>query len=75
MSIFDLLIFFEVMSKSMLLYTKRILLRVSFDVQLFYKEFEKASSLLLPYELKELTNWLIHYAQDKPKLRQCPVNI
>ncbi|MFN8325934.1 hypothetical protein [Flavobacterium sp.] len=63
------------MSKTMLLYTKRILLRVSFDVQLFYKEFEKASKMLLPHELKELTNWLLNYTVDKPKLRQCPLNI
>ncbi len=59
------------MSKSMLAFTKKILKGVSFDVQLFYKELEKAYKVLLPHELRELTDWLLKFTQNKPELRQC----
>ncbi|WNM18004.1 hypothetical protein [Flavobacterium capsici] len=63
------------MSKSMLTLTKKVLKGVSFDVQLFYKELEKAYKVLLPHELKELTEWLLQFTQNKPELRQCLVLI
>ena len=59
------------MSKSMLAFTKKILKGVSFDVQLFYKELEKAYKVLSPHELRELTDWLLKFTQNKPELRQC----
>ena len=55
----------------MLAFTKKILKGVSFDVQLFYKELEKAYKVLLPHELRELTDWLLKFTQNKPELRQC----
>jgi hypothetical protein len=59
------------MSKSMLDYTKSVLKRVSFDVTLFAKELEKASRVLLPYELEELITWLVYYTKEKPELHPC----
>jgi hypothetical protein len=59
------------MSKSMLLYTKRVLKGVSFDVELFCKELKKAYKVLLPHELEELTDWLVNFVQKKPELRHC----
>jgi hypothetical protein len=59
------------MSKTMLDYTKSVLKRVSFDVSLFAKELEKASRILLPYELEELLTWLINYTKEKPELHPC----
>ena len=63
------------MSKSMLDYTKSVLKRVSFDVTLFTKELEKACKVLLPYELEELTNWLVQFTKEKPELQQCMLQI
>ena len=63
------------MSKSMLTLTKKVLKGVSFDVQLFYKELEKAYKVLLPHELIELTEWLLQFTQNKPELRQCLIMI
>ncbi len=59
------------MSKTMLDYTKSVLKRVSFDVTLFAKELEKASRVLLPYELEELITWLVYYTKEKPELHPC----
>lgn len=59
----------------MLAYTKNILESVSFDTQLFCKELEKALKLLLPYEIEQLTDWLINYTIEKPELRLCLVYI
>ncbi|HQW68475.1 MAG TPA: hypothetical protein PLH25_02320 [Flavobacterium sp.] len=63
------------MTKTMLAHTKRVLRIVSFDVNLFYKELEKAYKFLLPYELEELTNWLLKFTDDKPDLQQCLIKI
>lgn len=63
------------MSKSMLLYTKKVLKGVSFDVSLFCKELKKAYKVLLPHELDELTKWLLSYTQFRPELRQCILHI
>ena len=59
------------MSKSMLDYTKSVLKRVSFDVNLFCKELEKACRILLPYEIEELTIWLSKFIKEKPELQHC----
>lgn len=59
------------MSKSMVIYTESILERVSFDPKLFCKELEKAIKMLLPYEIEQLTEWLINFTKEKPELRYC----
>ncbi len=43
----------------MLSYTKKILVKVSFDAQLFEKELKKAIKLLVPGELSELREWCL----------------
>ncbi len=57
------------MSKSMLDYTKSVLKGVSFDVNLFCKELEKACKVLLPYEIDELISWLTKFIKEKPELQ------
>ena len=52
-------------------YTKSVLERVSFDPMLFCKELEKALKMLLPYEIEQLTDWLLNFTKEKPELRQC----
>lgn len=59
------------MSKSMFNYSKKILESVSFDSNLFCKELAKAIKMLLPYEIEQLTIWLMRYTKEKPELRQC----
>jgi len=59
------------MKETMFVYTKSILERVSFDPQLFCKELNKALKKLLPYEIEQLTEWLLNYTIEKPELRQC----
>ncbi|WP_224490698.1 hypothetical protein [Robertkochia flava] len=59
------------MPRAMFEYTKTVLEKVSFDVQLFRKELEKAVKRLLPHELDELRIWLMHYIQGKPELSKC----
>ncbi|ESU19206.1 hypothetical protein FCR2A7T_26290 [Flavobacterium cauense R2A-7] len=56
-------------------YTKSILERVSFDPILFCKELEKAVKILLPYELEQLTEWLLSFTKEKPELRQCLIYV
>ena len=63
------------MGRQILVYTKSILERVSFDVVLFCKELEKATRVLLPFELDELREWLLSFTEEKPELRQCIVYI
>lgn len=63
------------MPQSMLLYTKSILERVSFNQKLFCKELEKAVKNLLPYEIDQLRNWLLDYTKDRPELKYCMVYI
>ncbi len=43
---------------TMLDYSKLILQKVSFDIQLFHKELGKALTHLCEHEIKELENWL-----------------
>ena len=51
------------MARSMYSYTKSVLERVSFDPNLFCKELEKALKVLLPYEVDQLTEWLLKYGK------------
>ena len=60
---------------SMYNYTKAVLERVSFDPKLFCKELEKAIKVLLPYEIEQLTDWLLSFTKEKPELRQCLIYI
>jgi hypothetical protein len=63
------------MKVSMFAYTRNILESVSFDPKLFCKELEKALKMLLPYEVEQLTDWLLKYTKQKPELRQCLIYI
>lgn len=63
------------MKRTMFDYTKTILESVSFDPLLFCKELEKALKMLLPYEVEQLTDWLLSFTSEKPELRQCLVLI
>lgn len=59
------------MSRLIYDYTKSVLERVSFDAKLFCKELDKAVRVLLPYEIEQLTEWLLSFTKEKPELRQC----
>ena len=63
------------MKVSMFAFTKNVLESVSFDPKLFCKELEKALKMLLPYEIEQLTDWLLNYTKLKPELKQCLVYI
>ena len=63
------------MKSTMFTYTKNILERVSFDPQLFCKELAKALKTLLPYEIEQLTDWVLNYTIEKPELKQCLIYI
>ncbi len=52
-------------------YTKAVLKKVSFDVNLFCKELEKALTRLLPHEIEELKIWINNLLIQKPQLNQC----
>jgi len=51
-------------------FTTRILENVSFDSELFVKEFNKALAQLVPYDVDRLEQWVEQYVQDKPSLHQ-----
>ncbi|WP_410880789.1 hypothetical protein [Myroides sp. DW712] len=51
-------------------YTKRILENVSFDSELFVKEFNKALLQMVPYDVDRLEQWVENYVADKPTLHQ-----
>lgn len=59
------------MSRSIFDHTKSVLERVSFDASLFCKELEKALRMLLPYEIEQLTDWLLNFTREKPELKNC----
>ena len=59
------------MARAMLEYTKTVLKKVSFDVDLFCKELEKAILRLLPYEIQELKIWLDQFTANRPELYAC----
>ena len=52
-------------------YTKAVLAKVSFDVNLFCKELKKALTRLLPHEIEELKIWVNSLIQKNPELNQC----
>jgi hypothetical protein len=59
------------MARAMFEYTKTVLKKVSFDVNLFCKEVEKAMSRLLPYEIEELKVFVDSLIRQNPELNQC----
>ncbi|MFT5078696.1 MAG: hypothetical protein ACI825_000781 [Planctomycetota bacterium] len=59
------------MARAMFDYTKAVLSKVSFDVNLFCKELQKAMDRLLPYEIEELKIWVDELLLQKPQLNQC----
>jgi len=56
------------MARAILDYTKTVLRKVSFDVELFSKELKKAVKRLLPFEIEELRIWLLQFTADRPDL-------
>lgn len=56
------------MARAIFDYTKTVLKKVSFDVELFSKELKKAVKRLLPFEIEELRLWLLQYTVDRPDL-------
>ena len=62
------------MARAMFEYTKTVLKKVSFNVDLFRKELDKAFSRLLPYEIAELNIWLQDFILNKPELTVCLAN-
>lgn len=59
------------MARAMFDYTKAVLAKVSFDVNLFCKELKKAMQRLLPYEIEELKIWVDALVKQNPQLNQC----
>lgn len=59
------------MARAMFEYTKTVLTKVSFNLDLFCKELEKALDRLLPYEINELVIWLKQFTANKPELYVC----
>jgi len=56
------------MARAMFEYTKTVLKKVSFDVELFCRELKKAVKRLLPFEIQELRIWLHDYTANRPEL-------
>ena len=56
------------MARAIYDYTKTILKKVSFDIDLFTKELKKAIKRLLPFEIEELRIWLLEFTANKPEL-------
>ena len=56
------------MARAIFDYTKTVLKKVSFDVELFSKELKKAVKRLLPFEIEELRIWLLEFTSNKPEL-------
>ena len=59
------------MARAMYDYTKAVLAKVSFDVNLFCKELQKALKRLLPYEIEELKVWVDSLIKQNPELDKC----
>jgi DNA replication protein DnaD len=55
------------MARAIFDYTKTILKKVSFDIDLFTKELKKAIKRLLPFEIEELRIWLLEFTVNKPE--------
>jgi len=56
------------MSRAIFEYTKTVLKKVSFNVDLFCKELKKALEKLFPHEVDELRIWLEEYTTNRPEL-------
>ncbi|ANW95928.1 hypothetical protein AXE80_06380 [Wenyingzhuangia fucanilytica] len=56
------------MPREMYTYTLNILEKVSFDVDLFINEFNKATKRLLPHEINELHLWVTNFIFMNPHL-------
>lgn len=61
------------MARAMFEYTCEVLKKVSFDIQLFSKELNKAISRLLPHEIEELHVWFMELVKENPLLSSCEV--
>lgn len=61
------------MARAMFDYTKSVLSKVSFDVNLFCKELKKALTRLLPHEIEELKLWIDGLIRENPELDRCLV--
>lgn len=59
------------MARAMFDYTKTVLKKVSFDVNLFTKEVIKALNRLLPHEIEELKLWIQSLTEQQPELEPC----
>jgi hypothetical protein len=59
------------MARAMFEYTKTVLNKVSFDVNLFCREVKKALQRLLPYEIEELKLFILTLIRQNPQLNQC----
>ena len=59
------------MARAMFDYTKAVLKKVSFDVNLFCIELKKALKRLLPHEIEELKIWINSLILQNPQLNQC----
>ena len=59
------------MARAMFDYTKAVLSKVSFDVNLFCKELKKALTRLLHHEIEELRIWINELIKEKPQLNRC----
>jgi hypothetical protein len=58
------------MARAMFEYTKAVLKKVSFDVNLFCKELKKAVQRLLPHEIEELKIWVLSLIRKNPQLEE-----
>lgn len=56
------------MARAMFDYTKEVLKKVSFDVDLFIKEVQKATQILLPHEIVELRDFISNLVLLHPDL-------
>lgn len=57
------------MARAMFEYTKEVLQKVSFDLNLFIREVQKALKVLLPHEIIELKEFVQNLVQTNPELK------
>jgi len=62
------------MARAMFDYTITVLEKVSFDVNLFVREVEKAVKRLLPHEIEELKIFIDSLVAQKPQLSPCLIH-
>ncbi len=63
------------MARAMFDYTKTVLKKVSFDVNLFTREMLKALNRLLPHEIEELKIWIQSLTVMQPELQPCLIHL